>query len=151
MKTQLAILMIAMLAIALPCSAVQTQGDVRAAYLTDQDAVGLGGGLLTGLGESPRWKFNPNVEVAFADDLDGMSVNGDFRYDVTRDSDVAFWMGAGPALLVSDHGDDATDTDVGLNLLTGIGASRGDVRPFGQIRGVIADRSEVVLAGGIHF
>jgi hypothetical protein len=60
-------------------------------------------------------------------------------------------MGAGPALLVSDLGDDASDTDVGLNLLTGIGASRGDVRPFGQIRGVIADQSEVVLAGGIHF
>jgi hypothetical protein len=156
MKTRTGILTIAaiaaaaMFALMTPAKA-QTEGDVRAAYHADQEAVGVGGGILTEVGDSNRWKFNPNVEIAFADDDDDqMSLNGDFRYDITRDSDVAFWMGAGPALLVNELGDDS-DTDVGLNLLTGIGASRGDVRPFGQLRGVVADQSEVVLAGGIHF
>jgi hypothetical protein len=150
MKTRIGLLGLAMMALALPALA-QTEGDLRAGFHTDEDAVAVGGGLLTDVGDSHRWKFNPNVEVAFADENDGLSVNGDFRYDVTRDSDVAFWMGAGPALLVNDIGDDSSDTDVGLNLLTGIGASHGDVRPFGQLRGVVADQSEVVLAGGIHF
>jgi hypothetical protein len=150
MKTRIGILALALVAFAVPALA-QTEGDVRAGFHTDEEAVAVGGGILTTVGDSNRWKFNPNVEVAFADgDNDGMSLNGDFRYDITRDADVKFWMGAGPALLVNDVGDDS-DADVGLNVLTGVGASRGDVRPFGQLRGVVADRSEVVLAGGIHF
>ncbi len=149
MKTRIGILILALAAFALPAWA-HTEGDLRAGFHTDQEAVAVGGGILAGVGDSHRWKFNPNVEVAFADEDDGLSVNGDFRYDVTRDKDVAFWMGAGPALLVNDFADDS-NTDVGLNLLTGVGASNGDVRPFGQLRGVVADNSEVVLSGGIHF
>ncbi|HET9887972.1 MAG TPA: hypothetical protein VFR10_10700 [bacterium] len=135
-----------------PQSRAGVDGDVRAAMYTDNEAVGVGAGLLTGIGDSHSWFFNPNVEAAFGDEADVMSLNGDVHYDFADTKDITFWLGGGPALVMSNpEGNGDTDTDAGLNLLTGLGDKDGSIRPYAQVRGLISDENEVVLAGGIRF
>ena len=124
-------------------------GDVRAG-VTDGDRVAVGGGLLTQVGSSRHWYFNPNVDMTMGDNRDQFAMNGDFHYDLDT-SGPAFWVGGGPALMVVDREGADNETDVGLNVLTGIGKKRGDVRPFGQLRGTIADDSQVQIVGGVRF
>jgi len=125
-------------------------GDVRAGAYTDAEAAMVGGGVLVNLEPSNRWYFNPNLEVAFPDDRDLMTVNGDFHYDFPA-TKVAYWVGGGPAIRFVDpeFGDD--DTDLGANVLAGLGARQGDVRPFGQLKVLVADDSEAVLMFGLRF
>ena len=145
---------IALAAIALvPLSAgASVDGDVRGGYYADSELGYFGGGLLSSMGHS-NWYFNPNLEIAPSDGPDLFSVNGDFHYDFANSSNTSFWAGGGPAVLIVDRnvpGDD-TDTDLGMNVLMGLGARSGEVRPFGQLKGVLADNSQLVLTGGIRF
>ena len=126
-------------------------GDVRAGVSGDAEAVSIGGGVLTQVGRSERWYFNPNVEVAMGDHKDVVSMNGDFHYDLDEGSGPAVWVGAGPAVLVTNPEVGSSNTDLGLNVLTGVGKKRGSVRPFAQLRGTVAEESQVTIAGGIRF
>jgi hypothetical protein len=125
--------------------------DIRAGVYTDADAVGFGAGVLTPVSSDRRWFFNPNLEVGFGDRENLIAMNGDFHYDITQDNSVSVWMGAGPAVLITDPSEGNSRTDMGLNLLTGVGARSGSVRPFGQLKAIVADNSQVVLQGGLHF
>ena len=125
--------------------------DVRAGVFTSADnALGVGAGILTPLGDrNYRWYANPNAEVAVGGD-NLVSVNGDFHYDIAHQRTTSVWLGAGPAIIVQDrHGD--SNTDLGLNLLAGMGKTRGSVRPYGQFKGVISDNSGVAVVGGVRF
>ena len=124
--------------------------DVRAGVFTNADAVGVGAGILTPIGDRrDRWYANPNAEVAVGND-NLFSLNGDFHYDVSNQRTTSVWLGAGPAIIVQDHKGDS-NTDLGMNLLAGMGKTRGNVRPYGQIKGVVSDNSGVALVGGIRF
>src|SRR5213075_1982984 len=79
-----------------------TDADLRGGYYFDSDAFALGGGLLTNLNHSETWNFNPNLEVAFGDHVSTVTVNGDLHYDLPVASRMSWWIGAGPALVVSD-------------------------------------------------
>jgi hypothetical protein len=125
--------------------------DIRAGVYTDADAVGFGAGVLTPVSSDHRWFFNPNLEVGFGDRENLIAMNGDFHYDFSQTNSVSVWMGAGPAVLITDPSEGNSRTDVGLNLLTGVGAKSGSVRPFGQLKGIVSDNSQVVLQGGLHF
>ncbi|SRR5258705_845045 len=126
--------------------------DLRAGYYTDAQALGVGAGLISNMGSSHRWFFNPNLEGAFGDHANLFSVNGDVHYDFTSSGNkTSMWLGGGPAVLVTDPSGGSSNTDLGLNVLTGITGTRGDTRPFAQLKGVISDNSEVVLQGGIRF
>jgi hypothetical protein len=48
-------------------------------------------------------------------------MNGDFHYDLAKGPGPAFWVGGGPALMVIDREVGGNETDVGLNVLTGVG------------------------------
>jgi hypothetical protein len=125
--------------------------DIRAGVYTDADAVGFGAGVLTPVSSDRRWYFNPNLEVGFGDRENLIAMNGDFHYDFSQSSSMSVWMGAGPAFLITDPSEGNSRTDVGLNLLTGVGAKNGSVRPFGQLKGIVSDNSQVVLQGGLRF
>ena len=127
-----------------------TDGDVRASVY-DGDDIALGGGVLTSVGHSGRWYFNPNLEMTMGDSRDFVAMSGDFHYDFADRGKATFWMGAGPALLVTERPVGSNDTDLGVNVLTGVGAKSGDVRPFAQLRGTVSDESRVAIAGGIRF
>lgn len=142
--------------IAAPAEAVDF--GVRAGLYTDQSDGFVGGELLFPL--SPRWYFNPNVEWVFVDNGDLFTVNGDFHYDFNVDFDGFVWAGAGAALIVEDHdpprrrdrgdGDDA-ETDVGLNLLGGVGWDVEGFTPYVQGKVIVSDDSEAVVAVGLRF
>jgi hypothetical protein len=125
--------------------------DLRAGVYMDANAVGVGAGLLTPVSSDNRWFFNPNLEVGFGDNENLILMNGDFHYDLNSGSNMSVWMGAGPAVIITDPSAGSSRTDVGLNLLTGLGGTSGSVRPFAQLKGIVADNSQVVLQGGIRF
>ena len=141
----------AALSIGASAALAAVDADLRGAVMTESNAVGVGAGVLAPMNPHSRWYFNPNVEVGFADRENLVSMNGDFHYDLNQNRNMAVWMGGGPAVLVTDRSSGSNSTDVGVNVLTGIGGTRGSVRPFGQLKGVVADNSQIVLQGGVRF
>ncbi|MBI1795794.1 MAG: hypothetical protein HY076_01110 [Candidatus Eisenbacteria bacterium] len=137
------------LALAVPARAAVAP-EVRAGVTSGE--VAIGGGLLMPVARQPSWEFNPNLEatVTGGSSHDLVALNGDFHYDFPRGDNTAMWVGAGPALLWQDRGS-GRETDVGLNVLTGMGAKHGDVRPFAQVRGTMSNENRLAIAGGVRF
>ena len=91
---------------------------------TDVGEPFLGVDLLMRISDT-RWFFNPSLEYVFVDPGDLATVNLDVHYDLDTDNDDLYvgWV-AVPAIVFRDdegRGDDEDDTDVGINLLGGIG------------------------------
>lgn len=151
--TLLAALASAALTLSVP-SATRAAGldfGVRAgAYLEDEDPfVGLE--LLTRLGGSD-WFFNPNVEFVFADERDRVSLNADFHYDFLEERRFYLWAGAGLGAIYSESGQGRdSETDLGANLLGGIGWKLSGMTPYAQLKIVLADDAEVVAGVGLRF
>lgn len=145
-------LVIAIAAMLVAAPAQATSFGVRAGYYFDADAVSIGTEVLTPLSQSNNWYFNPNVEVAVGDVRDIVAMNADFHYDFQPSSELAVWAGAGPAIFVIDRGRfEDEEVDVGANLLFGLGANHGSVRPYGQFKAVLMDDPEAAIAFGIRF
>ncbi|HEX6201011.1 MAG TPA: hypothetical protein VF150_12155 [Thermoanaerobaculia bacterium] len=132
--------------------------DLRAGIYTDVEEAFIGAGILTDV--TGNWYFNPNVEYVFVDPGSLWTLNGDFHYDFLQEGNWSFWAGAGPAIIFRDfdddgrrgrRGDDDSETDFGANLLAGVGMVRGTVRPYGQVKVVLSDDTEAVLAVGVRF
>lgn len=132
-------------------SQAAVDADLRAGVYPDADAVSVGGGVLAPMGGSTGWYFNPNVEVAMGSHRDLIAMSGDFHYDFAHQSNTSVWLGGGPAILVSNPEFGDSHTDLGINVLTGVGAKHGDVRPFAQLRGTMSDDSQIAIAGGVRF
>lgn len=139
---------------AVPAEAVDF--GVRTGIYTDQSDAFLGGELLFQL--APRWFLNPNLEWVFVEDGDLFTLNGDVHYDFDVDFDGYVWAGGGVALISSDvdddrppRDDDDGDTDVGLNVLAGVGWRAGGLTPYVQGKVIVADETEAVLAVGLRF
>jgi hypothetical protein len=138
--------------------AAEAQWDfgVRGGVYTDAEAGFVGFEGLTQVGRT-QWFFNPNVEIAFPDERDLITVNGDFHYDFPTEGNLAVWVGGGPAVIFDDPDDrrrrraDDDDTDFGANLIAGIGMKRSGVRPYLQGKVILADETEAVIAVGLRF
>ena len=78
-------------------------------------------------------------------------MNGDLHYDLPVESDMSYWIGAGPALMISDPDVGGSHSDFGVNILGGAGVARGAIRPFGQFKAIVSDNTEAALMGGIRF
>ena len=130
----------------------EVDGDLRGGINTDAEGPLVGGGLLTEIGDSHSWYFNPNAEYTAGDELDVLSLNADVHYDFESSGNWTFWVGGGPAFVTYDpeFGEDDAN-DVGMNLLAGVGAKHGNVRPFFQGKVLAADESQLLIAGGIRW
>jgi hypothetical protein len=128
-----------------------TSADLRAGVYTDANAFALGGGVHASLSAAPSWYFNPNMEVAFADRRNVITLNADFHYDFPSTSSMFFYMGAGPALLFTHPDGGDTRSDAGLNLIGGVTSVRSSVQPFMQLKGTVGGTSEFALMGGVRF
>lgn len=125
---------------------------VRGGAYADTEDPFLGAEALFGLGGSKNWFGNPNLEHAFVDRGDLTSVSFDFHYDFRTGEPYAIWAGGGPTMLFRD--DDTSgndDTDAGVNLVFGVGEKKGDVRPYGQVKFIVADDTQAVLGAGVRF
>ncbi len=126
---------------------------VRGGAYSDEGEPFLGAETLFDVGATKRWFGNPNLEHAFVDDGDLTTISLDFHYDFLTGEPYTIWAGAGPTIIFTDRdasGND-DDTEAGLNLVFGVGAQKGDVRPYGQMKLIVADDPQAVLAGGIRF
>lgn len=131
---------------------------VRGGFYSDAEAGFLGAELLMGV--TRAWYFNPNVEYVFVDDGSLWTLNGDFHYDFPTRSNLSVWAGGGPAVIFSEidpprgcrRCDSSDDTELGLNLLGGVGfTKRGPIRPYVQGKVILADNTEAAIAVGLRF
>lgn len=126
---------------------------VRGGAYSEETGAFLGAEALFGVDSAHHWFGNPNLEHAFVDDGDLTTASFDFHYDFLTTKPYTVWAGAGPTVIFKDGeafaGED--DTDAGVNLLVGVGAKKGDVRPYGQMKVIVADDTQAVLGAGIRF
>jgi hypothetical protein len=109
--------------LAVPAAAqAEPRFGVRFGYYTEAEAAFLGAEMLFRI--VPDIYFNPNVEAVFVDDGHSFTINGDFHYDFLSGRRTFVWLGAGLGV-VSSHPEEPAEgeTDVGLNLLAGIGTA----------------------------
>lgn len=130
-------------------SARAVETDLRMGVFFDASRIGLGAGVLGAMNHD--WNFNPNLELVFGDHVNQVFMNGDFHYDFHHENGLTMWVGGGPALLFTNPEFGSSNTELGINLLTGVGGVSGSVRPYAQLKAILAGGSEVALAGGIHF
>lgn len=126
---------------------------LRGGYYTDAEAPFVGADVLIQI-QDTRWFFNPNFEYVFVDRGDLETINLDVHYDLdTHDKDFYVWLGGGPAIIFRDPGGphDDNETDVGLDLLGGVGWQLDSVVPYLQAKAILSDQSEFVLAVGVRF
>jgi hypothetical protein len=139
-----------LLALPAPASAGDTKFGVRGGYYTDIGEPFLGAEVLVPVAR--RIYFNPNFEYVFVEDLNYWTLNGDFHYDFPTHRPYYVWAGAGVGLLrVDPPGADNSDTDVGLNLLAGVGFNAGSVVPYFQAKVILKNGSEFALGFGVRF
>jgi hypothetical protein len=133
---------------------------VRGGFYSDADAGFLGAELLMPLPISRGWFFNPNFEYVFVDDGHLYTLNLDAHYDLRTGAPYNVWLGGGPAVIFSGfdaprgcrrcESDD--ETDLGLNLLAGIGIwPRNPIRPYVQGKVTLSDNTEAAIAFGLRF
>jgi len=137
--------------VALPAAAqADPKFGVRVGYYTEAEDPFIGAELLFRIVHEIY--FNPNVEVVLVDNGRYLTANGDFHYDFYSRRRTFLWLGAGLAVLNRDpEGPAEGDTDLGLNLLGGIGARRGRVIPYAQAKVILKSDTEFVIAVGLRF
>jgi len=93
------------------------------------------------------------VEAAFVDEGHLVTLNADLHYDLLINQPTYVWLGAGPALILSEPPgrDDDDETDVGVNLFAGVGWDVGEFLPYVQGKVIVSDDTEFVAAFGIRF
>jgi hypothetical protein len=122
---------------------------IRAGYYTEIEDPFVG---IEYLGRvQDRFFFNPNLEWVFVDDATYLTVNGDFHYDLLSSSRTYAWLGAGLGLIAYEPDGGDTETDLGVNLLGGVGTRAGGVVPYVQAKIVISDDTEFVIGVGLRF
>jgi hypothetical protein len=121
---------------------------VRAGVYTDAGEPFVGVEGLFALGN--RVYLNPNFEYVFTDDPDLMTFNVDLHYDFRTRSRAYVWAGGGLGVLYSNPDQGDSNTDVGLNLLFGVGL-KGDVVPYVQAKVIVSDDTEFVIGFGVRF
>ena len=131
----------------------KTDFGVRGGAYSDESDPFLGAEVLFEVGSATHWYGNPNVEHAFADSGDLTTVSFDFHYDFHRTQEYTVWAGAGPTVLFRDNSGpgNSDTTDPGVNLVFGVGATKGEARPYGQMKVIVADDSAAVLGVGVRF
>lgn len=129
---------------------------LRGGVYTDAEDAFIGGEVLFPIGRAIF--LNPNFEYVFVDNGDLYTLNLDAHYDFWSNRSLSAWAGAGLAFINSDfdpprgrRGDDDDETDFGVNLLAGIGATQGALRPYLQGKVILADDSEFVVGVGVRF
>jgi hypothetical protein len=134
-----------------PGSARAADFGVRGGAYSDETDPFVGAEVLFGMDQAKHWYGDPNVEYVMSDTShDITAFSFDFHYDFPSGQPYGFWAGAGPTL-IHRNDTDANANDAGLNLLVGVGAKKGNVRPYGQLKAVVADDNEVVLGVGVRF
>jgi hypothetical protein len=146
-KTRNLTLALLLILAAVPALAQDIDWGIRTGYYFDVGDPFLGVEALMPI--SGEVFFNPNIEWVFIDGGDLATINIDIHYDFRTPGNYFLWAGLGLAGIYSNLGD--SDFDLGANLLAGVGWRLGTWLPYAQLKGIIADNNDVVLALGVRF
>ncbi len=124
---------------------------VHAGVWTDDGEPLVGAEVVLPL-DSPRWAIVPSVEYVPGDGVDRWIVNADGTYELDLDTKADIWVGAGLAVLFTDHERHDSDTNLGVNLLAGAGIDTSSgVFPYAQVKAVITEDSALAVVLGLRF
>jgi hypothetical protein len=122
---------------------------VRFGLYTNVSDPFLGGEMLFRI--IPDLYLNPNLEVVLGHGR-YLTFNADVHYDVAHSHHTFVWIGGGLAVINTEpEGASEGNTDVGFNLLLGIGGRHGRVIPYAQAKVILKDDSEFVIGVGLRF
>ena len=151
-KGFLAAMVLAAVALTTRTAQAQTLVGGRLGVYTDAEDLFLGAEVLTPVAE--RLYLNPNVEYVFVDPGTFATFNFDLHYDFPLEGSSAFlWAGGGLGILYfNPEGPGGSDTDLGANILFGVGFLRDrPVIPYVQAKVIAADNSDFVVGFGVRF
>lgn len=126
----------------------QTRFGIRGGANLDQDDLFLGAHVIQSI--HGNWIFNPNFEYTLVDEGTLFSINADFHYDFPSNSSTIFWVGSGLGVRHFSL-NDRDNTDLGLNLLTGVSFGRGPTIPYIQAKVTVFDDTQLLIGGGLTF
>ncbi len=92
----------------------------------------------------------PNLEVVIPEEGSYFSFSADLHYVFPTQGPLAAWLGAGLGIYARNHEGGNDHTDVGLNLIGGLGL-KTKLKPYMQLKRVVKDETAVVLGCGIRF
>lgn len=129
----------------------QTLVGGRVGVYTDAEDFFAGAEVLAPVAD--RLYVNPNVEYVFANRRTFATFNFDVHYDFPVSGRTVLWAGGGLGILYNNpDGPQESRTDLGANLLFGVGFLRGGpLIPYIQAKVIAADNSDFVVAFGLRF
>jgi hypothetical protein len=140
----------AIFAMPAPGSADDVMVGGRVGYYSEVEEPFVGAELLVPV--SGAFYFNPNFEYVFVEDLNYMTFNADFHYDLPMSGRTMVWLGAGLGLVRLDfEGPDNSETDAAANFLAGLGWRTGNVVPYFQGKVIAKDDTEFSIGFGLRF
>lgn len=126
----------------------QTYVGPRITYNFDYEEVAIGGQF--GLPLTSALDFYPSLDIFLVDEGSLLGFNGDLKFRPGMAGTSPLFVGGGLNLSRRSI-NDRSDTEPGLNLFGGLEGRSGSIRPFVEMRAILADRSTVQLSGGLNF
>ena len=138
-----------MICLALGSAMAQTGYGIRAGVTGDPTQFHFGGHFIS----DPivqKLTFRPNLEIGVGSNATNVAFNFEFAYPIRiPDKDFSVYIGAGPALNLSRHGDPGrTHTGGGFNMLLGLEHKEG---LFGEIKVGAFDSPDFKFTVGYTF
>lgn len=99
-------------------------------------------------------RFAPSIDAGFGDDMSTYLFNADFHVLTFSPpgSPAGIYAGTGASLAVFDFSNDGSDTEIGLNLITGLTFPMGQKNEYNlEVRFGIADMPDLRIQFGIMF
>ncbi len=121
---------------------------VRAGAYTDESRFFVGAEYRAPVGG--RLVVAPNFEVVIPEEGSYFSFSADLHYLFRAPGQLQPWLGAGLGVYARNHEGGNDHTDVGLNLIGGLGL-RTTLKPYVQLKVVVKDDTALVLGFGIRF
>ena len=120
----------------------------RAGYDFQTDEVILGAHFTVPI--STQIEFYPSLELYLPDRGNKIGFNGDVKVMLPTRASYDLYAGGGLGIVNQNLGD-VSNTDLGVNLLVGIGSRVGRIHPFGEAKLLIHDDTQLVLFAGVNF
>jgi hypothetical protein len=128
----------------------------RFGFSLDPDQLVLGGQLL--IGEvAPNMTFDPNLEFGFGDNVTVIGLGLDLHYHFKlTNSEWRPYLGAGVGIHFYDQdvqppASDNTSTEVGGNIILGVGVPTGGSRFFTEMKLGVGDIPSLKMVAGWNF
>jgi hypothetical protein len=120
----------------------------RVSYNFDFEEVAIGAQV--GIPLTSSLDFYPSLDIFLVDNGSLLGINADLKFRPGAVDMTPLYLGGGLNLSRRSF-NDRSDTEPGLNLFAGLEGRSGGIRPFAELRAILADRSTVQLSGGVNF